>query len=324
MTSPLDEFAWIAALRPLTGGDPRARGLLDDSAVFPARPGFDLVVSSDAIVEGVHVLAGEAPGIIARRGLRCALSDLAAKAAEPFGYLLAAAFPSDRDEAWRAAFAAGLGEDGARFGVVLLGGDTVATAGPLVASFTVFGWVPAGAAPSRAGAQARERLVVCGAIGDGALGLRAAGGERMADAAWLAERYRLPEPLFALRQPLRAYARATADVSDGLIADALHIAEASGLGLDIDLARLPLSESGRAWLSRQSDRAAALMDLATAGDDYAIVCAVAPEWETAMVSAVRDARIAVAAVGEFTRDRRLTLRLGDRALAVPSELGWRH
>ena len=89
-----DEFAWIDRLRPLTRGDPRALDLRDDAAVLPSRPGFDLVVSTDSMVEGVHFLDGEALDVVARRMLRTSLSDLAAKAAEPFGYFLTTAWPA--------------------------------------------------------------------------------------------------------------------------------------------------------------------------------------------------------------------------------------
>src|ERR1700678_787655 len=120
MPDPVDEFTWIASLRPLALGDERALGLADDAAVLPARSGSDLVISKDAMVEGVHFLTGEAPDVIAPRLLRTSLSDLAAKAAEPFGYLLLTAWPPGRDKAWRARFAEGLGEDGRAFGVALL------------------------------------------------------------------------------------------------------------------------------------------------------------------------------------------------------------
>ncbi|MGI9169974.1 MAG: thiamine-phosphate kinase, partial [Caulobacteraceae bacterium] len=172
-----DEFAWIARLRPLTLGDPRALNLADDAAVLPGRPGYDLVLSKDVVVEGVHFLAGEAPAIVARRLLRAALSDLAAKAAEPFGYLLVSAWPEDRDWAWRDAFIAGLAQDGAAFAVALLGGDTVSTTGPLTLCATVLGWAPAGRAVLRSGARVGDALVVCGEVGEGWLGLLAARGE---------------------------------------------------------------------------------------------------------------------------------------------------
>lgn len=318
-----DEFAWIARLRPLTLGDPRALNLTDDAAVLPARPGYDLVISKDAMVEGVHFLAGEAPQTIARRLLRVALSDLAAKAAEPFGYFLLTAWPADRDEAWREAFANGLAMDGEAFGLSLLGGDTVSNPGALMLCATVLGWVPEGGAVLRCGATAGDAMIVCGAIGDGWLGLKAARGQ-IADAdGWLAARYRLPTPLLALRQILRDHAAAAADVSDGLLADARHIAEASGLGLAIDLDLLALSAPAGAWLTEQADPAAARLALATGGDDYALACAVRPSKAEAFTRAVLALSVPVATVGWFTPTKGLAVRAAGRGIDADF-LGWRH
>ena len=123
----MDEFTWIDRLRPLTRGDPRALALRDDAAVLPGRPGYDLIISTDSMVEGVHWLAGEDPYVIARRLLRVSLSDLAAKAAEPFGYFLDAAWSDRFDTEALDRFIDGLREEGGRFDVSLLGGDTVTT-----------------------------------------------------------------------------------------------------------------------------------------------------------------------------------------------------
>ena len=227
------------------------------------------------MVEGVHFLGGEDAAIVARRLLRTSLSDLAAKAAEPFGYTLTIAWPPSRSWDDRLAFIRGLDEDGRRFGVALLGGDTVSTRGPLTVSATVFGWTPEGRMVRRSDATPGQALVVCGAIGDGYLGLKAARGEIDDPGGALATRYRLPEPLFDLREALHDHAAAAADVSDGLIADTLHVAEASGCGAVLELTQMPLSPAAAAWLSVQGDAEAARLALASGGDDYALVCAAA-------------------------------------------------
>ena len=319
MSEPPDEFDWIAALRPLTRGHAAALDLKDDAAVLPARPGFDLIVSEDAMVEGVHFLEGEDASIVARRLLRTSLSDLAAKAAEPFGYTLMSAWPARRGWDERMAFIRGLDEDGARYGVALLGGDTVSTPGPLTVSATVYGWVPAGRAVLRSGARPGHALVVCGVVGDGALGLAAARGAHPGGDA-LAARYRLPEPKFVLREALLAFASASADVSDGLVADAMHLAEASGCGLRIDLAATPLSDEARAWLAGRP-RDEALVELATAGDDYALVCA-SPEGGL-LAQASHAWGIPAAVIGAFTASEGLVLTVGGREVAA-RRLGWRH
>jgi thiamine-monophosphate kinase len=321
MSDPPDEFDWIAALRPLTRGAPAALGLMDDAAVLPSRPGFDLVITKDAMVEGVHFPVGEAADIVARRLLRTNLSDLAAKAAEPFGYFLMTAWPGTRDWSDRREFIRGLTEGGDRFGLDLLGGDTVATSGPLTVSATLLGWAPAGDTLLRSGARPGDALVVLGAIGDGGLGLKSVLGEIEDPTGELARHYRLPEPLLGIRPALRAYAAAAADVSDGLLADALHVAEASGCGARLDLAQMPLSPPARAWLSFQPDRTAALLELASAGDDYALVCAGRDAG--ALLAAAAGLGIAAATVGAFVDGAGLKVLI-DGVRVEPDRFGWRH
>ena len=320
MSGRPDERDWIAALRPLATSGP-ALGLMDDAAVLPSRPGYDLVISEDAMVEGVHFLAGEDAAIVARRLLRTNLSDLAAKAAEPFGYTLMTAWPRSRDWADQEAFIRGLAKDGETYGITLLGGDTVSTPGPLTVSATMFGWVPTGRAVRRGGARPGDVLVVIGTIGDGGLGLKAARGEIADPNDWLATAYRLPEPQLQVRSAVRRHASAAADVSDGLLGDVLHIAEASSCAVTLDLERMPVSEPVRAWLTQQLDRAAALLALATAGDDYALVCATADP--AALIAEAQLHGGEAAAMGRFEAGRGVTVRLHGEEL-TPARLGFRH
>jgi thiamine-monophosphate kinase len=309
-----DEFGEIARLfRPLTGGAAGAFDLMDDAAVVPQRVGHDLVITKDAVVEGVHFPVGEAPGLVAQKLLRVNLSDLAAKAAEPFGCFLAVAWPAGFGPDRRRAFAEGLGQDLAAFGLDLLGGDTVVTPGPLWASLTALGWVPEGGMIRRAGAKPGNVLWVSGAVGDGVLGLGAVRGEVEDPDGWLAERYRRPSPRLALREALRGSATAAADVSDGLVADAGHIAAASGVGIRLDLERLPLSAGARRWLEAQPDRTAALLHLATGGDDYEIVC----------TTATGDSVPGCTAIGQVVAGAGIEVRMGGEPVD-PGAGGWRH
>lgn len=321
MSAP-DEFETIARLlRPLTREHPGALELLDDAAVIPSRPGYDLVVSKDAMVAGVHFLEDEAPETVARRLLRTNLSDLAAKGAEPFGYFLATAWPRAFGWAEREAFARGLALDGGIFELALLGGDTISTPGPLTVSATIMGWVPSGRMVRRSGARAGDRLLVSGTIGDGFLGLQAARGEL--DDAWLAGRYRLPEPRVGLSEALLEHASAAADVSDGLLADAGHIGEASGLGLRIELDALPLSGPARAWLGVQPDRQAALLTLASGGDDYEVVCAASGEAAERLMDEAEGAGAPMTEIGEIVLGGGVEATFEGRRVAV-GKAGYRH
>ena len=172
---------------------PGGFGLIDDAAAFTPFPGCDLIITKDAICEGVHFPVGEAPGLIARKALRVNLSDLAAKGANPCGYLVALGMPEDAGDDWVAAFAAGLAEDQDDYGIGLFGGDTITTRAGTVVSITAFGEVPSGEMVRRAGARPGDVVCVTGTIGDAALGLEIALGQRTGAAALL-ERYRLPRP----------------------------------------------------------------------------------------------------------------------------------
>ena len=312
-------------LKPLAHPD-WARGLVDDAAVLPSRPGFDLVLTKDAIIEGVHFLADDPLDTVAQKLLRVNLSDLAAKGAEPFGYLLACHWSARCGWPERQAVAEGLKADQAEFGVWLMGGDTVNTPGPLSFSLTALGWVPKGRAVSRAGARPGDLVFVTGTIGDGALGLMAAQGgltlepERL-DA--LIAHYRAPRPRVEFAEAVRDLATACADVSDGLIADAGRIAQASGVGLMLDLEKTPLSAAGAVWFDGRVDPEAALVRLATGGDDYELVLTAPPRAEGALRAAAEARHLRLTRIGEVTGGSEVVATYLRQPVAIDSA-GWTH
>lgn len=267
----MDEFALIRKLfAPLAAEG--ALDLRDDAAILSPPPGMDLVLTKDAIVEGVHFRAEDPPRRIAQKLQRVNLSDLAAKGAKPLGYMLATAFRADTDERWLEEFASGLAADQKEFGWQLYGGDTVSTPGPLMFSLTAIGTVAKGQTIQRAGAVPAEDVYVSGWIGDGGLGLRLLTGQaRVDDEAVrqdLERRYQLPQPRVSLGQGLSGLATAAVDISDGLIADAGHLAEASNVSLTIQLACMPVSDGAAALLASGAfDKA----ELAGFGDDYELL-----------------------------------------------------
>jgi thiamine-monophosphate kinase len=323
--SPVDEFDLIARLmRPLTDGAPEALDLLDDVAVLPAFAGEDLVVSADMIVEGVHFLASDPLDLVARKLLRVNLSDLAAKGAQPYAYFLTVAWPPRCGWPEREAFAAGLRQDQDAYGLKLLGGDTVSTPGPLTASATILGRVPSGRTVLRSGAKAGDVVLVSGQIGDGWLGLQAALGQSgPGDTAAILSRYRTPEPRTVLTELVQQWAHAAADVSDGLLADAARIAIASGLAIDLDLERAPLSAVGEAFVARGAERSAALLTLATGGDDYELVLTCAPEDAGSLIDGASKMNLRLTVIGRVVEGQGVRVRYEGEQIRV-SSLGYRH
>jgi len=294
------------------------RGLADDVAVVPSRPGYDLVLTKDAIVEGVHFLPNDPLDTVARKLMRVNLSDLAAKGAEPFGYLLACHWSARCGWPERMAFCDGLRVDQKAFGVALLGGDTVATPGPASFSMTLLGWTPKGRAVGRAGAQAGDLVFVTGTIGDGWLGLEAIQDRLSLDPeriAALSDHYRTPTPRIEFALPIREIASAAIDVSDGLIADLGHLAEASKVGIEIDLETVPLSSAGQAWFDSRVDEQAALEKLVTGGDDYEIAFTASARDEAALRREAERRHLRLTRIGRVTLGQGVVARFGGQALS---------
>ena len=229
-------------------------------------------VTSDALVAGIHFLANDPADLVARKALRCNLSDLAAMGAVPRAYTLSLALPRDLADAetWLTAFTSGLAHDQKEFDISLIGGDSVSTTGPVWMSITAFGTVPAYKALRRSSAAPGEDVWVSGTIGDGTLGLNVALGQMadVGDADVLLDRYRLPRPRATLGPALVGHATSALDISDGLVQDAGHIARQSKVTLTLDAPNIPVSDAAKYVL----DQDPGLMHrVLTGGDDYEIL-----------------------------------------------------
>lgn len=310
---------------PLTSKAPLAFGLTDDAAVVRPPKGMDLVVTKDAIVQGVHFLPNDSAERIAQKLLRVNLSDLAAKGARPAQYLLATAFPAKTKAAWLAGFARGLAKDQRRYDVSLIGGDTVSTPGPLTLSLTMFGYVRAGKMRRRAGARPGDRLFVTGAIGDSALGLSVLRDKRhrwlsAVDRTYLADRYQLPEPRVAFGVALGSLASASIDVSDGLLADLGHLAKTSNVAAVVELDQVPLSKAGRAVVAKEPGE---LLTAVSHGDDYEILFTVPKKAVAAMLNIAKRTRTRVSEIGVIAPGRGVWPLNGGVAVPIPKR-GFTH
>ncbi|MBU6462462.1 MAG: thiamine-phosphate kinase [Bradyrhizobium sp.] len=296
------EDALIARYFKPLATDPGAFDLGDDAAILKSH-GDDIVVTTDAIVEGVHFLPDDPPDTIARKALRVNLSDLAAKGATPAGFVLTLALRA-AEEAWLKPFAYALGWDAIQFGCPLLGGDTVSTPGPLMISITAFGRVPLGRMLHRTGAIAGDVVVVTGTIGDAALGLdvlkRGAAAAALADdvaaGEMLVGRYRVPQPRTALAKAVRDHAHAAMDVSDGLAGDLAKLCKVSGVSAVIEAGSIPLSAAAATLLARGVVGVEAIV---SGGDDYEILCAIPPAGLEAFRHAGQTAGIEITAIGKI-------------------------
>jgi thiamine-monophosphate kinase len=323
--SEVDEFDLIARLlRPLAANAPEALGLADDAAILPSRPGFDLVVSKDMLVEGTHFFPGDPLDLVARKLLRVNLSDLAAKGAEPYGYFLAVDWPRGLSWEQRALFVEGLARDQQDFGLKLFGGDTTSGDGALVASVTILGWVPAGGAVLRSGARPGDVVLVSGTIGDGWLGCQASLGaldlapELIAQAR---QRYLLPQPRSILARQVARAAHGAVDISDGLIADLGHVARASGVAIDLHLERAPLSAAGEAYLVE--DPLERLKQLVTGGDDYELALAVPPDRADGLIDAAAALGVPLTAIGDVREGQGVSVSYKGSPITF-ERTGYRH
>jgi len=269
------------------------------------------------MVAGVHFLPDDPPDLIGRKLLRVNLSDLAAKGATPLGYLMTVSAPRGTPDDWFAGFADGLAADQAAFGIVLLGGDTTSTPGPLSLSLTAIGHVAPGAMVRRVGALPGDGIWVTGTIGDGALGLAVAQGRFADRTGHLLDRYRLPRPRLGFA--LAGIASASMDVSDGLVQDLGHLCRAGRLGAAIEAPAVPLSEPARAAGAKW------LVTCLTGGDDYELLLAVPPARERALQDAAAKVAVPVTRIGAFHAGLpAVSVRDTDGSPLVLPTGGWSH
>ncbi|SIS03723.1 thiamine-phosphate kinase [Aquipseudomonas alcaligenes] len=290
-------------------------GIGDDCALLQPAPGMQLALSTDTLVAGVHFPQACDPFLLGQRALAVSVSDLAAMGAEPLGFTLALTLP-EADPAWLEGFARGLSQMAGQCAIALVGGDT--TRGPLSLTLSVFGQLPAGQALTRAGARPGDLLCVGGSLGDAAAALPLVLGQQSAAGAaadYLLQRYWAPQPQLALGQWLRGRASAALDISDGLLADCGHIAQASAVALQVKRDRLPLSA---ALHSLAGERA---LDCAlSGGDDYRLAFTLPAQYLSALQAQWPEAVV----IGRAVAGQGVQLLDGAGLRLDPPSAGYQH
>ncbi len=305
----MDEFDLIARYfqRETPLHETVALGIGDDCALLAPRPGMQLAVSSDMLVEGRHFFANVSPQALGHKALAVNLSDLAACGAKPLAFTLALALPRV-DEAWLEGFSHGLFALADAHGCSLVGGDT--TQGPLNICITVFGEVPTGQALLRSGAQPGDDIYVSGTLGDARLALDALRGQVAVSDEVLAQartRMERPTPRVALGLALRGVATSAQDISDGLLGDLGHMLKASQCGAEIAIdtvAACALFHWATLGFSINYGREIT----ASGGDDYELVFTAPPAARERVTHASAAAATPVTRIGSITQKPGLVLR----------------
>lgn len=260
----------------------KGSGIGDDCAIVNVPTGFQLALSTDTLIEGVHFAKDANPVNVGYKSLAVSLSDLASCGARPDHATLCITLPQ-HDENWLSAFSRGFFECADAFGVKLIGGDT--TKGSLSITVQAHGFVKIGAALLRSGARAGDAICVTGTLGTAALGLRDSGTNG-------APRLHRPTPRVEAGQALVDVATSAIDISDGFHQDLNHILTQSTVGADIWLDKLPIATS--------VTKALAVQAALSGGDDYEL-CFTVPQNRLGILESINATEVGVIKEGTGCR-----------------------
>ncbi|MBY0428891.1 MAG: thiamine-phosphate kinase [Alphaproteobacteria bacterium] len=329
----MNEFDRIARFfKPLAKDFPGSLNLTDDAAIMQVPPEVDLVVTTDAMVEGIHFSADDTPQSIAQRLLRSNLSDLAAMGAQPVSYTLITALNKDVQDHWLESFSQTLQADQKKYNIHLMGGDTVRTEGPKHFSITAFGVVPRGQAMKRTlrknlGPHDVYEIYVSGTIGDSTLGLMAAQGKKLygvnaEDIEFLKQRHFAPEPRLELGRTIRTFALACIDISDGLAADIGHMAVASMGQAIIESDKVPLSPAAKKALDAWPEHMEAIL---TGGEDYELAFVIDSRESSLLKIAATKLNVPMTKIGELKfGEGGIQILDADKRMMMLKQKGWQH
>ena len=315
MLGEFDQIAQIMA--PLADSAKGAFALTDDAAVFSCPSSHEIVVTTDTLIADVHFFADDPADEIAKKLLGVNLSDLASMGARPLHYTLNASYPDTITTEWVKSFADGLCHMQNQYGIVLLGGDTTRTAGPLTLSLTAFGTVLKGKALRRKTSRAGDLICVSGTIGDGALGLKVAQDELKDPSGYLLRRYRKPQPRTELGQALVGIATACMDISDGLLNDFAHMK----VGGDIQLDKIPLSSAAKNATIQDSSLISAVLN---GGDDYELLFTINPDDVDKVEIIAEKTKTKITIIGSISEKTGIRVHQSNDELLADIPSGYRH
>ncbi len=304
----IKEFSRIKKFfRPLTSQRMGAMELLDDAALVPIKKTNSIVVSTDALVEKIHFHSNESADFVARKALRTNLSDLAAMGSKPFAYNLAIIIgkrKSSNIDQWLKLFSKGLAVDQKKFGIELIGGDTVTSLGPTSICITIFGTPNIKGSLLRSGAKVGDGIFVSGTIGDAALGLKLIENRSLSclskNNSYCVSRYRIPRPRVELGLALGGLASAAMDISDGLFQDLNHLCGASSVGGLVHANKIPLSKEVSNFVNQNKF---SIEQVITGGDDYELIFTAPVPKEKSILNLARLTNTRITRIGTVQSGR---------------------
>lgn len=319
----MQEFELIKSLfLPLSEGRAEAGGFVNDAAVLQVPSGKELVVTSDTLNADVHFFADQDAGAIAHKALRSNISDIIAMGAQPYCYQLCLALPQV-EEKWLRSFTSALAADNEKYGVFCSGGDTTSTKGGVSISITAFGLVNQGRGLTRSGAKVGDVILLSGTVGDAYCGLQSLRGELGGVPEACVQRYAIPDPPAALVPLLKnGGVHAGLDISDGLMADIGHIAEASNLHAIIEASKIEFSEEVSHLLA---SRCVSVQELLCGGDDYQLLLSIAPDSAAELIVQAKKLGVRLQAIGHFEEGAPSVSAMDESGTEIAFEqTGWQH
>ena len=293
MTYKMNEFDYIKKyFKPLT--NEIGRDLKNDAATFNQKSGYDLIISTDTLVEGIHFFGNEDPADIAKKSLRVNLSDIAAMGVRPVFYNLALSIPKEKANVFIPKFAKGLKEDQKIFGLNLIGGDLTSSLKHINITITIFGETRSGKAISRSCSKLGDYLYVSGILGLSKIGLDNFHLNHK-EFEFAKKKYLFPEPRIGLGNQLKNIANSMIDISDGLVQDAIHLAKNCNLSIELDLNKIPLPKI------ETINKTVKLNSALYGGDDYELLFSCNPCHKSFLKNLSTQIGLKLTKIGEFKK-----------------------
>lgn len=291
----MNEFEFIDKFfRPLT--NKIAGNLKNDAAIFKQKSSYDLIISTDTLVEGIHFFGNEDPNVIAKKSLRVNLSDMAAMGAKPLFYNLSLSLPKKKAKYFIPRFAEGLKEDQDIFNLQLIGGDLTSSLKHINITLTIFGETTNGESVPRDASRLGDDLFVSGVMGLAKIGLDNFNSNEK-ELSPAKTKYLLPEPRVILGSLLRKNVNSMIDISDGLVQDAIHLSKNANLCIELNLECLPLPNL------KSIQNKVILNSALYGGDDYELLFSCDPKMENNLRKISKKLNIPLTKIGVFKEFR---------------------